>query len=181
MKRVFDLVRPPFKLPLGVEFIPYTMEMVEPPNTLLFYNNVRRRNNTPAMAGDPPAIVEDPFNVTDYIGLGAPEVPAVPAAAGVPAVPAVPAIPDLRTPQGVHQWIGEVLQPYRNRFETGPGAPIQDMAMETAIDLLYEDTNDLSLRARMSRVPRISHKHISWCETLDKSTGWYDRSLAESA
>ena len=85
--------------------------------------------------------------------------------------------PQLATPENVHQRIREVLQPSRNLFRAGPGgAP--DIAL--AINNLYALTNGRSMRAYMSEEFDMSDKQISWCETLDKSTGWYDRALAES-
>ena len=102
------------------------------------------------------SIVGDPFDVLSYVGE-----------------------PDLTTPQGVSQKVAEVLQRFRDRFRTRFGDRPPDIA--AAIGWLYEQAGGLSMRAYMSQVVGMDDKQISWCETLDKSTGWYDRALAESA
>ena len=146
MNRVFDLFR---NRNLPVKLIPYIMDMVDPPNTFLFFNNARVNNQDSAVAGDP-------FNVLDYIE----EV-------------------DLATPQNIDQKIRDVLQPFRNLFRPRVCGKVPDIA--TAIGQLYDRTDKYSMRAYMSQALDMDDKDIHWCETLDKTTGWYDRSLAESA
>ena len=85
----------------------------------------------------------------------------------------------LTTPQGVARKISAVLQPFRDLFRNRAGEQPPDIA--TAIDQLYSLTNRLSMRTYMSTVLQMDDRVINWCETLDKSTGWYDRALAESA
>jgi hypothetical protein len=142
MKRTFDLAR---NRGLNVKLIPYIMQMVDPPNTFLFFNN-SRINNQQSVTGDP-------FNVTSYVDE-----------------------PDLRTPQGVSKKVGEVIQPFRDMFRAPLG---QHADIATAMDRLFKETNTFSMRSYMF-AGGINAKNISWCETLDKSTGWYDRALTES-
>ncbi|KAF9648690.1 hypothetical protein BDM02DRAFT_2079180 [Thelephora ganbajun] len=100
-----------------------------------------------------PSIIDNPFNV-DHIND-----------------------PSLRTPEGVFQRVAEVLRPFRGLFRVEPGDPPLDVAK--AMKDLYKWTDRLSMRSCMSTVFGMSAKDISWCETLDKSTGSYDQALTE--
>ena len=100
-----------------------------------------------------PSVTDDPFGVSSYITDST-----------------------LRTPAGVSAKVEEVLQPFRDLFRTSPaGTP--DMA--SAMDVLFEQTNNYSTRSYMFQ-NGTSADDINWCETLDKSTGWYDRAFTES-
>ena len=143
MRRVFDLAK---RLP--VKLIPYIMEMVDPPNTFLCYNNVSIHNNDTSVTGDP-------FNVSSYIKN-----------------------PDLMTPQGVARRVSAVLQPFRNLFRI---PNMTSSEIKTAVDQLCEKTAKFSMRSYMYKEFHMDDREVSWCETLDRSTGWYDLSLTESA
>ena len=112
--------------------------------------------NNARVHNNDPSVAGDSFNILDYIE----EV-------------------DLTTPQNVNQKIMEVLQPFRNLFKPRVCGKVPDIA--TAIDHLYDRTDKYSMRAYMTQVLKMDDKDIHWCETLDKTTGWYDRALAESA
>lgn len=131
---------------LNVTLIPYIMQMVKPPNTFLFYNNTRVHNQEQS-------VTSDPFHVGSYV-----------------------TDPDLRTPEGVHRRVSEVIQPFRNLFRHYPN---KQTDIATAMDRLFKATNTFSMRSYMF-ANNMDPKDISWCETLDKSTGWYDRALTES-
>jgi len=49
----------------------------------------------------------------------------------------------------------------------------------TAMDTLFSETNTFTMRSYMFQ-GGMNAKDIHWCETLDKSTGWYDRALTET-
>jgi hypothetical protein len=109
--------------------------------------------NTARASNQAPSVTTDPFHVTDYI-----------------------TDPSLGTPEGVSHKVTEVLQPFRDLFRTSPeGTP--DIA--TSMDTLFELTNNFSTRSYMFQNGTAA-QDISWCETLDKSTGWYDRAFTES-
>jgi len=81
---------------------------------------------------------------------------------------------DLATPQGVAQRVAHVLQPFRDLFTV--------QSIESAMPELFAATNKFSMRGYMfSPLWNMNPRDINWCETLDKSTGWYDRALTESA
>ena len=88
MKRTFDLAR---NRGLNVKLIPYIIQMVDPANTLLYYNFSRVNNQAPS-------VVPDPFSVSSYV-----------------------TDPDLRTPEGVSKRVSEVFQPFRDYFRHLPG------------------------------------------------------------
>jgi hypothetical protein len=88
MKRTFDLAE---NRGLKVKLIPHIIQMVKPPNTRLFFNNVRINNQDSSVTGDP-------FNIASYIDD-----------------------PDLLTPQGVSKKVGEAIQPFRDMFRASPG------------------------------------------------------------
>ena len=145
MKRTFDLAE---NRGLNVKLIPYIMQMVNPPNTWLLYNNARVNNQDSSVAGDP-------FNVRGYIND-----------------------PSLSTPQAVHQKVAEVIQPFRDLFRPPPPGEKQ-RSIKESMDILFEQTNQFSMRSYMF-AGGMNAKDIHWCETIDKSTGWYDRALTES-
>ena len=126
--------------------------VMESPNTFWFFNNGRVKN-----PGRPILVTKQDQSKSDdpFHVLGYVEDSS------------------LTTPRGVAQLVSTVLEPFRDLFRTN------DIA--TAIVKLYEKTDKYSMRGYMSHVLRMDDKIISWCETLDKSTGWYDRALAESA
>ena len=100
-----------------------------------------------------PSVVPDPFNVSSYV-----------------------ADPDLRTPEGVSKRVSEVIQPFRDYFRHVEG---QTTDIAASMNLLFQETNQFSMRSYMFQ-NQMTGKAINWCETLDKSTGWYDRALTES-
>jgi len=100
------------------------------------------------------SITGDPFNVSSYINN-----------------------PNLTTPKDVSQKVAGVIQPFRDLFRTQSGGQTPDIA--SAMTNLFEETNKFSMRSYMFTLGN-NARDISWCETLDKSTGWYDRALTES-
>jgi hypothetical protein len=143
MKRTFDLAR---NRGLNVKLIPYIMQMVDPPNTWLLFNNSRVNNRAPDITGDP-------FNVASYVED-----------------------PELRTPEGVTNRVSQVIQPFRDYFRHHVG---QQTNIAAAMEQLFKNTDKFSMRTYMFQ-NKMESKAINWCETLDKSTGWYDRALTES-
>jgi hypothetical protein len=99
------------------------------------------------------SVAGDPFNVSSYVTNEA-----------------------LTTPKGVSTRVTEVLQPFRDLFRHTEG---QTTDISAAMDTLFEETNKFSTRSYMFQ-GGMDAKDIQWCETLDKSTGWYDRALTES-
>ncbi|KAF9783369.1 amine oxidase [Thelephora terrestris] len=100
-----------------------------------------------------PSVTDDPFGVSDYI-----------------------TDPSLRTPEGVYKRVEEVLQQFRDLFRESPEGTL-DMA--TAMDTLFERTNNFSMRSYMVQ-NGMSSNDISWCETISDSTGGYDRGFTET-
>lgn len=96
MKRTLDLVRN--RGLKDVKLLPYITEMVDSPNTWLFYNNARAHNQDPSVTGDP-------FNVKSYL-----------------------TDERLATPQGVSEKVAEMLQPYRDLFRPLPAGQPRDIA-----------------------------------------------------
>ena len=101
------------------------------------------------------SVIGDPFRVSGYIDD-----------------------PNLATLQGVSQRVLEALQPFRDLFRAKLGQRLPDV--ETGMRRLFELTNTFSMRSYMTHALRMSARDISWCETLDRATGWYDQALAES-
>ena len=99
-----------------------------------------------------PSVTSDPFGVSGYV----PD-------------------PSLATPEGVSMKVAEVLQPFRDLFRESPEGTL-DMA--AAMDILFERTNNFSMRSYMAQ-NGTSASDISWCETLSDSTGAYDRAFTE--
>jgi len=151
MKRVFDLAR---NRGLPVKLIPYTSQMVDPPNTWLLFNNVRVNNRDSSVTGDP-------FNIGSYV-----------------------TDPNLTTPQGASKRIAELLQPYRDLFRTSkassdPQTVPPPSKIGAAMDILLRETGKFSVRGYML-ANNTMEQDVHWCETLDRaSTGWYDRAFAQ--
>ena len=99
-------------------------------------------------------VTGDPFNVRTYVSD-----------------------PNLRTPGGVSRQVATMIQPFRDLFRTSSSGVQPDIA--TSMEALFTATNKFSMRSYMF-LRGMSAKSISWCETLDKSTGAYDRALTES-
>ena len=72
--------------------------------------------------------------------------------------------------------VATVLQPFRDLFRALPG---QQPDVASAMSQLFLSTDKFSMRSYMFSLG-MDPRDISWCETLDKSTGWYDRALTES-
>jgi len=85
---------------------------------------------------------------------------------------------NLTSPGAVHQQVATVIAPFRKLFE--PDSSGNPPNISEAMDTLFEKTNTYSMRSYMFQTTPLSPKDIHWCETLDKSTGWYDRALTES-
>jgi len=95
-------------------------------------------------------LTADPFNVSSCVSQG------------------------LTQPKEVAAQVAKMIDPFRNYFMPGNSPNI-----ETAMAQLFTDTNRFSMRSFMLERGMRSND-INWCETLDKSTGWYDRALTES-
>ncbi|KZS88538.1 FAD/NAD(P)-binding domain-containing protein [Sistotremastrum niveocremeum HHB9708] len=52
--------------------------------------------------------------------------------------------------------------------------------IQTALELLYKNYDSYSMRSWLMAKFQLSSSTINWLETLDKSTGWYDRGLIEN-
>jgi len=102
-----------------------------------------------------PNLTDDPFHVSAYL-----------------------TDTNLKSPQGVSAAVTKVLKPFRDLFLARSG---ERPNIATAMSKLFEETDGFSMRGYMSEISGMSGRDISWCETLDKSTGWYDRALTESA
>lgn len=101
------------------------------------------------------SITGDPFNVASYVNDTT-----------------------LTTPAEVSQKVAAVIQPFRDLFRPDSSGKQPDIA--AGMETLFELTNQYSMRTYMFEVLGMDAKDIHWCETLDKSTGWYDRALTES-
>ena len=151
MKRTFDLVE---NRGLNVKLIPYIMQMDDPPNTWLFYNNVRVHNRDPSVTGDQ-------FHVGNYV-----------------------VDKSLTTTEGVHKKVAEILQPFRDLFRprklpSRPPIIVPPPSIAGAIKSLFAETDKFSVRSYMF-ANGMSDQDVHWCETVDKSgTGLYDRSLTQ--
>lgn len=84
---------------------------------------------------------------------------------------------NLTTPAEVSQRVATAIQPFRDYFRAENGSQ-PDIA--TGMQNLFDATNPFSMRSYMFQILGMSFQDINWCETLDKSTGWYDRALTES-
>ena len=85
--------------------------------------------------------------------------------------------PSLATPRGISDKITALVQPYRDLFRPLPNGTGRDIAAPMA--KLFEDTDQLSIKEFMAK-RGMSDIDISWCETLARSTGRYDRALSQS-
>ena len=79
----------------------------------------------------------------------------------------------LTSPDEVAGQVANILEPFRNLFMPG-----NQPSIGAAMTQLFQETNLFSMRSYM--LQSMKPQDISWCETLDKSTGWYDRALTES-
>ena len=86
--------------------------------------------------------------------------------------------PGLTSPGAVYQQIATVIQPFRKLFEPDSSGNLPKIS--DAMATLFEKTNRFSMRSYMFQTTTLTARDINWCETLDKSTGWYDRALTES-
>ena len=135
---------------LPVRLIPYIMQMVKPLPNTFLFYNNAGVKNQDS------SVTSDPFNVSSYVND-----------------------PGLTTPQGVSQKVAEVLQRFRNLFRAPtPGGQLPDISK--AMAELFRLTDKFSMRSYMFDPVGMDSRQINWCETLDKSTGWYDRALTES-
>ena len=100
-----------------------------------------------------PSVTDDPFHVSAYVDD-----------------------PNIRTPEGVSAKVLEVLQPFRDLFRSSPQGPPNITA---AVNTIFEEADKYSMRSYMYQ-NGLSTGDINWCETLDKSTEWYDQGLTES-
>lgn len=86
--------------------------------------------------------------------------------------------PTISTPEGASRKVAEVLQPFRDLFRTSADGKPADIA--ASMKIVFEQTNNFSMRSYMLQALGMSTEDINWCETTDKSTGWYDRAFTES-
>ena len=100
-----------------------------------------------------PSLTDDPFGVSGYVSD-----------------------PSVRTYEGVYEKLFGVVQPFRDLFRVPPNGTL-DIA--TAMDTLFEQTNNFSMRSYMFQNGS-SASDINWCETISDSTGSYDRAFSES-
>ena len=96
MKRTFDLFRN--RGLQGIDLIPYTLEMVDPPNTWLYFNSVRVNNRDEDVTGDP-------FKVKGYVNDQS-----------------------LTTQKAVLDKLQEVIQPFRDLFRPREDGSYPDIA-----------------------------------------------------
>ena len=101
------------------------------------------------------SVTGDPFNVESYIQD-----------------------PTLTTPSEVSHKVATVIQPFRDYFR--PDSSGNRPSIASGMQKLFDATNTFSMRSYMFNPLGITSQDINWCETLDKSTGWYDRALTES-
>ena len=85
--------------------------------------------------------------------------------------------PKLASPAAVSKKVAELIQPFRNLFTPDSCGNQPDMA--AAMVELFKQTDAFSMRSYM-RQGGMRARDISWCETLEDSTGSYDRALTES-
>ena len=100
MKRTFDLFRNR-ELP-GINLIPYTLEMVNPPGTWLYFNGIRVNNRA---TND----VVDPFQVGNYVNEE-----------------------NLKTQGAVLDKLQQVIQPFRDFFRPAPDGTKPGIAQAVA-------------------------------------------------
>jgi len=111
-------------------------------------------NNERIMNQDSDLTEDDPFDVSGYVD------------------------PSLASPAAVSQKVADVIKPFRDLFVV-PDSSGNTPDIATAMAQLFNETDMFSMRSYMFQ-GGMRAEDISWCETLDKSTGWYDRALTES-
>ena len=148
MKRTFDLFR---NRGLNLKLIPYIREMVDPPHTLLHFNNNRLHNRA-----SPSAEGADPFKVNSSKFLND---------------------DSLATQSAVQMKIAKVIEPFRDLFRPTIDGTLPDI--DGALKSLFEVTNNWSMRTYMLNVVKMDANDVNWCEALDSSTGTYDLSLTQ--
>ena len=84
----------------------------------------------------------------------------------------------LTSPRAVQQQVADVMSPFRKLFEPDSSGNLPSIS--DAMDTLFEKTNTYSMRSYMFQTTPLSPKDIHWCETIDNSTGSYERALTES-
>ena len=100
------------------------------------------------------SVIGDPFNVSSYVNDAS-----------------------LTTPDEVSRRVATLIQPFRDLFRAEPG---HQPDIEAGMKALFAATDKFSLRSYMIDVLGMNAKDVSWCETLDMFTGWYDRALTDS-
>ena len=85
--------------------------------------------------------------------------------------------PKLASRAAVQEKVTKMIEEFRNLFAPKPSGNQPDIA--EAMAELFEKTNAFSMRNYMIK-EGMTPRDINWCETIDKSTGWYDRALTES-
>ena len=103
---------------------------------------------------NPDSVTGDPFNVESYIQD-----------------------PTLTTPSEVSHKVATVIQPFRDYFR--PDSSGIRPSIASGMQKLFDATDTFSMRSYMFN-QGITPQDVSWCETLDDSTGAYDRALTES-
>lgn len=81
----------------------------------------------------------------------------------------------LEKPEGAHKRVAEVPQRFRNYFSHYPD---KKSSIAEGMDHFSKETNRFSMRRYMFAT-NVDCGDINWCETLDRSTGWYDWALTE--
>ena len=148
MKRTFKLLR---KEDLNLKVIPYIREMVDPPHTLLHFNNARLHNRA-----DPDADGLDPFKVNSSGFLSDDK---------------------LGTQRAVLIKVAGVIQPFRDLFRPTSDGTLPDIGK--ALETLLQATDRWTMRTYMLNVLTMDPNDVNWCETLDSSIGTYDMSLTQ--
>ena len=148
MKRTFKLLR---NSDLNLKLIPYIREMVDPPHTLLHFNNNRLHNR----AG-PDAEAADPFKVNDSKFLNDNK---------------------LATQHAVHTKVAELIGSFRDLFRPRIDGTLPEV--DEALGQLFDATNHWTVRTYMLNMKGMNANDVNWCEALDNSTGTYDLSLTQ--
>jgi hypothetical protein len=111
----------------------------------------------------------EPYTFLYYNGNRTANVPTLPANPFHISSQYVPS--NLLAPGEPASSINEVLAAPRQLFV--------DNKIEPAMEKLYAQYDQYSMRSWME-YNNFSSSGINYCETLDKSTGWYDRALTET-
>ncbi|KEP45817.1 flavin containing amine oxidase [Rhizoctonia solani 123E] len=156
MERVFKLFNyPPFKGELKNRLQPYYF-VAEKKNAFLDYNGVTKRQDEPRLP--------DPFKAADvitsenkqqYISAGYDNI-----------------VKDVITP-----FATGIFDDLKNHTDKGWKMMMADDKYSTRayMSIKYSPTPSLGLPAEP-----LPNDVVNWCETFDKSTGWYDRALSET-